>query len=158
MRSAGSKFSAAVLVLSLAGIGFIQSWEGTRQEAYLDSVNVPTICTGSTTKVFIGQRATLQECEERLREDTTYAGRAVQRLVTVKLTQAQYDALVSLVFNIGPGGFARSTLLKKLNAGDCLGAAREWLRWDKAGGKRLRGLTNRRQAEAKEFVTGCSQD
>ena len=152
------KVAAAALTLSLVGIVFIQGWEGTKQDAYLDSVNVPTICTGSTTNVFIGQHATLAECEERLREDTTYAGKAVQRLVTVKLTQAQYDALVSLVFNIGPGAFARSTLLRKLNAGDCRGAADEFLRWDKAKGKRLRGLTNRRQAERKEFWTGCYPD
>lgn len=153
-----TKLAAGALTLSVLGVAFIQGWEGTRSDAYLDSVNVPTICTGSTKNVFIGQHATLAECEERLKEDTTYAGKAVQRLVTVKLTQAQYDALVSLVFNIGPGAFARSTLLRKLNAGDCYGAADEFLRWDRAGGKRLRGLQNRRQAERKEFRTGCSPD
>lgn len=150
------RVAAGALALSLAGVSFIQGWEGTEQVAYLDSVGVPTICTGSTTKVFLGQTATLQECQERLQEDTSYAGKAVGRLVKVSLTQGQYDALVSLVFNIGPGAFAKSTLLKRLNNGQCTLAASEFLRWDKAKGKRLRGLTLRRQAESELFRKGCA--
>lgn len=145
---------AVALALSPLGRAFLQQHEGTRTEAYLDSAGVPTICTGSTTKVFIGQKATLQECEERLQEDTGYAGRAIHRLVHVRLSQTQYDALVSLVFNIGEGAFARSTLLRKLNAEDYAGAATEFDRWVYAGGKKLRGLQNRRDAEQELFLNG----
>jgi lysozyme len=155
MRSLKKLLPATALVLSLAGVGFIQSWEGTEEVAYLDSVGVPTICTGSTRNVFIGQRASLADCEQRLLEDTSYAGKAVQRCVQARLTQGQYDALVSLSFNIGGGATCTSTLVRKLNQGDCRGAAEQFLRWDHAGGKRLRGLTNRRAAESAQFIRDC---
>lgn len=145
----------AALALSAAGILSIQQYEGTRNTAYLDSVGIPTICTGSTKDVFIGQKATPQECDRRLQEDTSYAGQAIRTHVTVRLTQAQYDALVSFVFNVGGGAFSKSTLLKRLNNAECEAAADEFLRWDKAGGKRVRGLTARRQAESKQFREGC---
>ena len=150
-----TKLTAAALSLSLAGIAFIQGWEGTETSAYLDSVRVPTICTGSTRGVYLGQTATLAECEERLVQDTSYAGKAIQRCVQQKLTQGQYDALVSLSFNIGGGAICRSTLVRKLNQGDCRGAGREFLRWDYAGGKKLRGLTKRRAAESNLFLKDC---
>ena len=157
MRSVGakSKFSVAVLALSLAGTVFIQSLEGTKNVAYLDSVGVPTICTGSTRAVRIGQVASDAECAARLKEDTSSAGAALKRGVTVPVTQEQYDALLSLVFNIGEGAFMRSTLLVRLNAGRCTEAADQFLRWDYAGGQRLRGLSKRRQAERNLFLKGC---
>lgn len=147
------------LSISLAGILAIQGYEGTRQVAYYDSVRVPTICTGSTKNVYIGQKATLRECEQRLQEDTTYAGKGVAKAVHVRLTQGQYDALVSFVFNIGGTAFGKSTFVRKLNAAvgstECRAAASEILRWDKAKGKRLRGLTERRQGEYRDFVKDC---
>ena len=153
-----SKLAASALALSLAGVAFIQTWEGTEQDAYLDVVQVPTICTGSTRGVHVGQHASLQECQERLRLDTEAVGRAMARCVTQNVTQGQYDALLSLGFNIGTGALCRSTLVRKLNAGDCLGAGQEFLRWDMAGGKHLRGLQNRRQAERTEFLKGCTTE
>lgn len=156
MKQLTKKFLPAIaLSLSLAGMGFIQSWEGTERVAYLDSVGVPTICTGSTKGVYVGQTATLGECEHRLQEDTSYAGKAIQRCVREKITQGQYDALVSLAFNIGGGATCSSTLIRKLNQGDCRGAAGQFLRWDYADGKRLRGLTNRRKAEHDLFIKDC---
>ena len=157
MRSVGakSKFSVAVLALSLAGTVFIQSLEGTKNVAYLDSAGVPTICTGSTRHVRIGQVASEAECAVRLQEDTSRAGAALKRGVTVPVTQEQYDALLSLVFNIGEGAFMRSTLLVRLNAGRCTEAADEFLRWRYAAGKPLRGLLKRRQAERAMFIQGC---
>lgn len=146
---------AACLALSAAGIGFLQTEEGTKYNAYLDSAGVPTICTGSTKHVFLGQTATLAECEQRLVEDTTYAGAAVKRLVTHKLTQQQYDTLVSFTFNVGPGNLAKSTLLKRSNAGECSAAGQEFYRWDYAGGKRLKGLTKRRAREAQAWLEDC---
>lgn len=150
--------AATALVLSPLGIDLIKKWEGTKQTAYLDSVGVPTICTGSTRNVYLGQTATLGECEQRLKEDATYAGKAIQRLVKVKLTQEQYDALVSLTFNIGEGNFAKSTLLTRLNAGQCHAAGLQFKRWVYAGGKKLRGLEKRREAESALFLRGCTND
>lgn len=155
MQALKKYIAPSLLSLSIVGVGFIQSWEGTERVAYLDSVGVPTICTGSTKGVYVGQTATLGECEHRLIEDTTYAGKAIQRCVREKITQDQYDALVSLAFNIGGGATCASTLVRKLNQGDCRGAAEQFLRWDYAKGKRLRGLTNRRMAERELFLKDC---
>lgn len=157
-----NKITAAVaagsLVLSVAGVDLIKKYEGTKQHAYLDSVGVPTICTGSTRNVFIGQYAALGECEQRLKEDATYAGNAIKRLVKVKLTQEQYDALVSLTFNIGEGAFAKSTLLNRLNSNQCYAAGLQFNRWVYAGGKRLNGLVKRRAEESALFLRGCTNE
>ena len=72
---------------------------------------------------------------------------AIKRCVTVPLAQNEYDAYVQLSYNIGAGAFCGSTLVRKLNAGDYMGACQEILRWNKFKGRELRGLTNRRQAE-----------
>ncbi|HAK9115445.1 TPA: lysozyme, partial [Salmonella enterica] len=77
----------------------------------------------------------------------------VSRLVKVKLTQGQFDALVSFAYNLGARTLSSSTLLRKLNAGDYAGAADEFLRWNKAGGKVLNGLTRRREAERALFLS-----
>ena len=147
------------LVLTVAGTAMISRFEdgpvGPSLEAYLDSVQVPTICTGSTKGVFIGMLATPSECEHRLVEDTTYAGLAVHRLVKVKLTQEMYNSLVSFTFNCGPGALATSTLLVKLNQGLYCEAGKQFYRWDHAGGRKLRGLTVRRKQEAVPFIEEC---
>lgn len=148
--------AASALVLSTAGIDLIKKYEGTEQVAYLDAVGVPTVCTGSTRNVFIGMKATTAECEQRLVEDTSYAGKAIGRMVTGKLTQNQYDALVALVFNIGEGNFAKSTLLTRLNSGQCYAAGLQFNRWVYAKGKKLRGLVARRAEESALFLTGCT--
>lgn len=150
--------AATALVLSPLGTDLIKKWEGTKQQAYLDSVGVPTICTGSTRNVYLGQYATLGECESRLKEDSTYAGKAIARLVKVKLTQEQYDALVSLTFNIGEGNFAKSTLLNRLNSNQCYAAGLQFNRWVYAGGKRLNGLVKRRAEESALFLRGCTNE
>lgn len=77
----------------------------------------------------------------------------VLKVVRVKLTQGQFDALVSFAYNVGSRALSTSTLLKKLNAGDIKGAADEFLRWNKAGGKVMLGLTNRRKAERDMFLS-----
>lgn len=150
------KLAAGLLALSVAGLGLIKGFEGTEYRAYLDSAKVPTICTGSTRGVLIGQHATPAECEHRLVQDSSYAGKAVARCTAAKLSQEQYDAVVSFTFNVGGGAYCRSTLVRKLNAGDCRGAGAEFLRWDYAAGKRLRGLTTRRKAESTLFLKGCA--
>ena len=146
---------ASTMLPSQSGLDAIKKHEGVRHSAYLDAVGVPTICYGSTRKVYMGQRATPAECEERLLEDATYAGRGVAKGVKVKLTQGQYDALVSFVFNVGAGAFSKSTMLRYINANQCEAAGTEFLRWDRAGGKRLKGLTNRRARESAAWLEDC---
>ena len=153
---AGVLALASAMLPSPDGLDSIKKHEGAAPVAYLDAVQVPTICYGSTRDVRLGTRATPAECEERLRVDTTYAGRGVARSVRVRITQGQYDALVSFVFNVGESKFAKSTMLAKMNAGDCYGAAREFDRWVYARGKRLNGLVSRRADERRRWEEGCT--
>lgn len=149
--------AAGALALSAAGAAMISGFEGTSLSAYLDPVGIPTICTGSTEGVRLGQRATFEECNARLKRDTGAAGQDVARCTRVAVTQTQYDALVSLVFNIGGAAYCGSTLARKLNAGDCWGAGYEFSRWTYSAGRRLPGLINRRAAERAAFETGCER-
>lgn len=152
----GPLIRRAALTVSLAGLAFIAHFEGTRTAAYKDTAGVATICTGHTRHVRMGDQRTLGECEQFLKEDASEAGRAVSRLVKVGMTQDQYDALVSFTFNLGAGSLEKSTLLRKFNAGDCLGASREFSRWVRADGVVLNGLVTRRAAEAAKFKGGCN--
>lgn len=151
------RFAVGLLTVSALGLASIKVHEAVVPVAYLDPVGIPTICAGHTRGVFLGQQRTLQECEELLEEDVTYAGRAIARCTKVDLTQGSYDALTSLVFNIGGTAYCASTLVRKLNAGDCRGAGREFDRWIYAKGRKLPGLIKRRAAERKLFETGCAQ-
>lgn len=149
----------AALTLSVAGAGALLVYEGSVPIVYYDVVNVPTVCVGHTATVSredVGKRVAPGTCEDLLRQDLRVTEAAVKRCTTAQVTQAQYDSLVSLAFNIGPTAYCGSTLLRKLNAGDCLGAYREFARWNRAGGREVRGLTIRRAAEAKGFATGCA--
>lgn len=138
---------------SQAGIALIKRFEGVRYEAYLDSVNVPTIGVGHTRGVVMGDKIGDQQVDEFLRQDLESAEYAVNSLVKVALTQNQYDALVSFTFNLGSGALAGSTLLKMLNKGNYQAAADQFPKWTMAGGKVLRGLVARRAAERALFLT-----
>jgi lysozyme len=103
----------------------------------------------------MGQVKTKEECQALMITDVAEAEKAVRRLVKVKLTQEQFDQLVSFVFNVGEGNFQKSTLLRKLNSGQCWAAAAEFDKWVYAKGKKLPGLVTRRAYERREFETGC---
>ena len=130
----------------------IKQFEGLRLEAYKCPADVWTIGYGHTNKVKSGDAITEGEADILLALDVQEAERAVSSYVDVDINQNQFDALVSFVYNLGAGNFKSSTLLKKLNQGDYLGAANEFHRWNKAGGKVLRGLVRRREAEANLFI------
>lgn len=134
----------------------IKKYEGLELDAYLCPAGVWTIGYGHTGDVKPSQTCSKEEAIGWLKEDVKWAERAVQELSEVFLTQSQFDALVSLVFNIGRGNFASSTLLRKLNAEDYEGAADEFPKWRKAGGKVLRGLELRRAEEREMFLCGKS--
>lgn len=151
-----NKYLASALAISSAGLLAIAAHEGTRHTAYRDPVGIPTVCAGHTKGVRIGQVKTENECQELLREDASEAGRYVGKCTSAPVTQAQYDALVSLAFNIGGPAYCRSTLVKKHNARDCRGAAAEFRRWVQAGGRVLPGLVKRRAAERKNYEQDCT--
>ncbi|ECC3316171.1 TPA: lysozyme [Enterobacter bugandensis] len=140
------------------GIALIKQFEGCKLTAYQDSVGVWTIGYGWTQPVDgkpIRAGMTIkQETAERLLKTGLVSYESdVSRLVKVGLTQWQFDALVSFTYNLGARSLSTSTLLRKLNAGDYAGAADEFLRWNKAGGKVLNGLTRRREAERALFLS-----
>ena len=140
------------------GIALIKQFEGCKLTAYQDSVGVWTIGYGWTQPVDgkpIRAGMTIkQETAERLLKTGLVSYESdVSRLVKVGLTQGQFDALVSFAYNVGSRALSTSTLLKKLNAGDIKGAADEFLRWNKSGGKVMPGLTNRRKAERALFLS-----
>lgn len=140
------------------GMALIKQFEGCKLTAYQDSVGVWTIGYGWTQPVDgkpIRAGMTIkQETAERLLKTGLVSYESdVSRLVKVGLTQGQFDALVSFTYNLGSRSLSTSTLLRKLNAGDYAGASDEFLRWNKAGGKVLNGLTRRREAERALFLS-----
>lgn len=134
------------------GLTLIKRFEGLRLEAYQDVVGIWTIGYGHTRTAKPGMKITEREAEALLREDLREAERTVARLVQIPLSSNEFSALVSLVFNIGPGAFARSTVLRLLNKGDRTGAAEAFKMWNRAGGRIVAGLTNRREAEQRLFL------
>ncbi len=136
------------------GLALTEQSEGLHLKAYQDSVGVWTIGYGHTgPDVHAGLTITQEQASDLLLQDVGTAVATVNRLVTVPLTQNQFDALVDFVFNLGSGNFAKSTLLRELNAGNTAAAAAQFLVWNRAGGVVLPGLTRRRQAEAELFET-----
>jgi lysozyme len=139
------------MTYSQDGLHLTEQFEGCKLAAYLDSVGVPTIGYGHTRNVALGMTCTQEQAEQWLQEDVQTSADAVNRLVTVELTQQEFDALVDFTFNLGAGNLQHSTLLRLLNSGDYKSAAGEFQKWDKAGGKVLAGLLRRRQAEEDMF-------
>jgi len=134
------------------GIALIKSYEQCRLRAYLPTPDDVWTCGwGSTKGVTQDTVWTQEEADARFLEDAVEAEACVNGSVTVPLTQNEFDALVSLVFNIGCGAFRGSTLLRLLNQSDYDGAAGQFKRWNKQAGKELAGLTSRRAKEAALF-------
>lgn len=151
------KLAPSGMTTSDVGVNLISGFEDTRFKAYDDSVGVWTIGTGTTVypngvKVKKGDACTAEQAKTYFKHDLAKFEKTVNESVTVPLTQNQFDALVSLTYNIGSGAFNNSTLLKKLNKGDYQGAADQFLAWKKAGGKVLPGLVRRREAERALFL------
>jgi len=129
-------------------IDMVKHFEGFEGEAYLCPANVWTIGYGRTKNVKEGDKITKLQAERDLQEELQEFGAQVLGVVDVSLLQNEFDALTSWTYNLGVGNLSSSTLLKKLNAGDKDSVPSEMLRWNKAAGKVLAGLTARRQAEA----------
>lgn len=136
-------------IIAVAAGYSVAPWEGKENNAYKDIVGVVTICYGQTHNVQMGEYRSDEECEEDLAEDLDKYHSAMMKHVKVPLSDYEQIAYTSFIWNLGETNWRKSTLLKKLNSGDHAGACAELLRWDKAGGKVVKGLTNRRQAEYK---------
>ena len=142
---------------SQSGISLIKGFEGKRLNAYDDGVGVWTIGFGTIkypngVRVKKGDTCTEAQAESYLKNDLVKFENAINRLVKVPLNQNQFDALASFTYNLGETNLSNSTLLKKLNAKDYAGTADQFLRWNKAGGKVMNGLTRRREAERNLFL------
>ncbi len=142
---------------SNVGLDLIASLEDTKLKAYDDGVGVWTIGIGTTVypngvKVKKGDSCTLDQAKSYFAHDLKRFEASVNNLVKVPLSQNQFDALVSLVYNIGQTAFSKSTLLKKLNAKDYAGAADQFPQWNRGGGKVMKGLVRRRDAERALFL------
>ncbi|GCD28302.1 lysozyme [Klebsiella pneumoniae] len=147
--------------ISNNGIALIKRFEGCRLTAYPDpgtGGDPWTIGYGWTGKVDgkpirPGMKIDDATADRLLRTGVVSFDQAVSKMLKVTVTQNQYDALVSLAYNIGTRALSTSTLMKKLNAGDVKGAADEFLRWNRSGGKVMTGLANRRKAEREVFLS-----
>jgi len=145
------------MTYSKTGEALTEGFEGCRLTAYQDVAGVWTIGYGTTgPDVVEGLVITQDEAVVRLEKGIAWAESAVNRLVTVALTQPEFDALVDFVYNLGVGAFEGSTLLSQLNSGDFHGAADQFERWDHAGGVVVAGLLRRRVAEETEFNQGIT--
>lgn len=148
-KAAATTGAAAVLAAAAA---FVGPWEGERTEAYLDRIASPpvwTVCYGETRGVKPGDRYTSQQCQQMLIAALADYHAPLARCIPALPDQPQgvQVALTSWTYNVGPTAACSSTLAKLANAGDWRSACNQLPRWDKAGGKVVRGLTNRRAAE-----------
>ncbi len=140
------------------GEALIKSFEGYKEETYLDERGIPTIAYGHTgwyspgVPVALGQTCTAQQAQNWFSLDTSYAVNGVIRCLTVAVNQNQFDALVSFAYNLGVGALAHSTLLRYLNQEEWRPAADEFPKWDYAGSQVSAGLQRRRLAERSLFL------
>jgi len=145
--------------INKAGLALIKHFESLKLTAYQDSVGIWTIGWGHTGSahndgtVKKGRKITRDEAESLLMKDLSIFEEAVESCLDVKVNSNQFSALVSFSFNLGSSSLNRSTLLKKLNADDPFGAAKEFKRWSNAGGQRLAGLVRRRISERNLFCS-----
>lgn len=151
-----SNVANSLLVVTDAGIELIKRYEGLELVAYPDPGNPSTgepwtIGYGHTAGVRRGDTCTAEQAEAWLREDIKYAAACIKHRVDVPLTQGQFDALGSFVYNVGQGQFGNSTLLRLLNAGDTAGAGAQFARWNRGKSGVLPGLVNRRKSERDMF-------
>lgn len=141
----GGVASASVIA---AIVAFIGPWEGRRYVAYQDIVGVWTICEGHTKGVKPGDTADDAKCDQLAAEDVAEHNAGIRQCITRPMPQNVEVAFTSLAFNVGVGAFCGSTALRRYNAGDDAGACEAMKLWNQAGGRVVKGLVNRRQAES----------
>lgn len=140
-----------VMEINKKGIEILKNSEGFSERPYLCPAGVLTVGYGHTGG--IKGSVTKDEAEKLLKADVKHVEKAIDQHVKVELTENQFSALVSFIYNIGTGNFAGSTLLKLLNQGKYQEAANQFDKWTFANGKKLEGLVSRRKAEKELFLT-----
>jgi len=142
--------------ISEKGINLIKRFEGFEPKIYLDAAGLPTIGYGHLLRAgeaeMFKNSISPEAGEALLIKDVLSAEQAVLRLINVPLTDGQFDALVSFTFNLGSGALQRSTLRRKVNREEHSEVPREFMRWVWAGGRKLRGLIRRREAEVQLYI------
>lgn len=133
--------------LAAAAVALVGGFEGLRTYAYRDPVGIPTLCFGETRGVKMGDKATPTECKAMLADRLVEFETGMMKCVKAPLPDKSFTAFLSFTYNVGTGAFCKSTLARKLNSGDLRGACDELLKWDRAAGIRLPGLTKRRMQE-----------
>lgn len=136
--------------------GIVQPWEGRELKAYRDIVGVLTICDGDTNDVRPGQVETNAGCDRRLRDNLAAYEAGLDKCMTAIVPAKVKAAFISWTYNVGVGAACGSTLVRKANAGDILGACNELPKWNRAGGRVVQGLTNRRAAEQAMCLEGVA--
>jgi lysozyme len=132
-------------------------WEGTRYTPYDDIVGVLTVCQGYTGSDIVRTKTyTPVECKTYLKRELAEHAEHVLRCTKVPLSQNQYDAFTLFTYNVGGAAYCNSSLLKKLNAGDYVGACNGLMAWTYAGGKHVPGLANRRKFERDLCLRGAT--
>lgn len=150
MNKLKQRLIALGLTSAIASSGVIVAkYEGKENKPYLDPVNILTVCYGATSDVKKDKIYTDDECFEKLADDLVKHNKQLMSYVKVQMTDNQHAAFLSFIYNVGAVNFRMSTLLRKLNSGDYVGACNELTRWNKAKGKVLQGLVNRREEEKK---------
>lgn len=138
---------AAVLAAGALATPLVVKWEGWENRPYKDVVGVSTACAGATRGVTPGKVYSDRECMDLLARDVVEHGMQIDRCITVPVPVESRAAFTSFAYNVGTGAFCKSTLVRKLNAGDLRGACAELSKWTKAGGRVLPGLVKRRAEE-----------
>ena len=148
------KKSSAVMAAAVALVG---AWEGVRTVAYRDIVGIPTVCFGETRGVKMGDRYTMEECRTMLGDALVEFETGMRRCLRNPdaVPDKPYVAFLSLSYNIGTGAFCKSTVARLANAGDIRGACNAIPAWNKAGGKVVKGLVNRRAEEQQICLEGA---
>lgn len=145
--------------ISQKGLDLIKHYEGCHLKPYRDPIGLYTvgyghlIGDGKSLPIEWFRTFTMDEVDELLKKDLVKFEKGVLRLCPNYLTQPRFDALVSFAFNVGLGNLQASTLRRKHNRSDVFGSAQEFLKWNKAGGKILRGLTRRRESESALYLS-----
>ena len=156
MKTTRTRLAGAAAALIVA---FVGAWEGLRTKAYEDIAGVPTICYGETRGVVMGDTASESDCDAMLdislRDHEAGMRKCLTSPDTIPLKT--YLAMVSLSYNIGTGAFCRSTARRRLNAGDWAGACEAATWFNRAGGRKVQGLVNRRQDEYRMCMQGARQ-
>lgn len=150
------KIGGAFTIAGALAVGLVGGWEGMKTVAYRDIVGVPTVCFGETRGVEMGDRYTVEECQVMLGDALMEFEAGIRRCLTNPdaIPEKSYVAFLSLSYNIGVGAFCSSTVVRRANAGNIEGACEAIVMWNRAGGKVVQGLVNRRADERRICLEG----